>query len=497
MATQVVDDGFSAETSNTQLHRNDEAEALDERRQDLKRRRTLVICAKIFFNILFLFSWSFVLENPRTYRQMGEFLGGSFRAEFAIYTGISAGLPLFSFIGLLQESPLTSHVWFEIFWLLGVSGVDGWLIQEQTRFWPPFKEWSQIYIMDPWLTVSRVLYAIALFSLSLDLLLSLIWSISLGRQAWRSRREHPHIWFASAQGFGWLRPGSRPHRVSSIGRAIFGKSKGPSTGKRIMRGFRKFVFGLTPFHRFGTVEPLSYAILRGGLALLFWLILIAYGIKNCVIIPLRQFDPPKGTPIKLLPKDDRYSTTWGHVAGFYTLDVVPVNEIPEYYDTSIQETSDFCYSIRHGIQANVTDPATDIVKSCLVDCGLTGFIRGDGSAINFVQVDAIWDCGPIWDVLAFKTATKAPDTRPYVSVSFNSAAYNSTSDTITAGLMSVLAEEPVDFDFISAGGDPNVHEWVPGLTFNLTAGLAYNVQAGRRKIYGNRATFLDLIGLKR
>ncbi|KAG8989836.1 hypothetical protein FRB90_002052, partial [Tulasnella sp. 427] len=473
MATQGVDDSFSGEASNTQLHQNDEAQALEERRQDLKRRRTVIICIKVFFNILFLFSWSFVLENQRTYAQWGEFLGaGKLWAEFGIYTGISAGLPLFSLIGLLQEAPVTSHVWFEIFWLFVVSGVDGWLIREQTMFWPPFGEWVQIYFMDPWLT-----------------------SIYLGWMAWRSRRKHPHIWFASAQGFSWLRPGARPHRASSIGRRIVGRSKGPSVGKHIMRGFRKFVFGLTPFHRFGTVEPLSYAILRGGLALLFWLILIAYGILNCVVNPLRQFDPPGGKPLRPLAKDNRNSTTWGHVSGFYTLDVVPVDEIPDWDDISTSKTTDMCDSIMNGIQANVTDPSANTVTGCLVRCGFSGIIRGTGNVVNFVQVEAIWDCGSIWDVLPFKAATKAPDTRPYVSVSFNSAAYESTSNTIAAGLMSVFAEEPTFFDYITIGADPNAHEWVPGVTFNLTAGLAYNVQAGRRKVYANRATFLDLIGV--
>ncbi|KAG8989837.1 hypothetical protein FRB90_002053, partial [Tulasnella sp. 427] len=170
-----------------------------------------------------------------------------------------------------------------------------------------------------------------------------------------------------------------------------------------------------------------------------------------------------------------------------TLDVVSA------HDFSTLNKKDLCATIVSGIQANYTDPSTNTVRDCPVDCYFPSIVRGNGNVVNYVQIEALWDCGAIWDTLAFKTATKAPDTRPYVTVSWNSISYAPT-ETMTAGLLSVFAEDDADFSPITAGQD-NAHEWAPGVTFNLTAGLAYNVEAGRRKVYANRATFLDLVGV--
>ncbi|KAG8911794.1 hypothetical protein FRC01_005519, partial [Tulasnella sp. 417] len=44
-------------------------------------------------------------------------------------------------------------------------------------------------------------------------------------------------------------------------------------------------------------------------------------------------------------------------------------------------------------------------------------------------------------------------------------------------------------------GTDSPREWKHGVTFNFTAGQTVRVDVGRRRIYANRATFLDLIGI--
>ncbi|KAG8955072.1 hypothetical protein FRC04_009529 [Tulasnella sp. 424] len=87
-----------------------------------------------------------------------------------------------------------------------------------------------------------------------------------------------------------------------------------------------------------------------------------------------------------------------------------------------------------------------------------------------------------------------PDIRPYVSVVWNSSAYPARP-VLNAGVSTVPTTRGTeDFNFVTNVSD-SPREFVAGVTFNFTAGQTLRVDVGRRRIYMNRATFLDLIGI--
>ncbi|KAG8955065.1 hypothetical protein FRC04_009522 [Tulasnella sp. 424] len=107
----------------------------------------------------------------------------------------------------------------------------------------------------------------------------------------------------------------------------------------------------------------------------------------------------------------------------------------------------------------------------------------------------MWNCSSIWENSGFQASQHVPDIRPYVSVVWNSSAYPARP-VLIAGVSTIIIDETTygpEFDFIM--GDGNSPE--PGLTFNFTAGQTIRADVGRRRIYANRATFLDLIGIAR
>ncbi|KAG8990496.1 hypothetical protein FRB90_001739 [Tulasnella sp. 427] len=437
-------------------------------------------------------------------------IGAHFWKLFGIYAGVSAGLPFFSLIGLLREGIMTSQVWFESLWLLAIAGYDGYLVKQQTLFFPDFEWWAKFdSFQTPYVTIGKVFEVVTVVTLLADFFLSLGWACFLLKSAWSNRLGSPTFLFSDAQRLPWLAPGARPHRFTSVGRMLFGRSTlGPSPIKAIVQGVWGWFFSSTMFRRFGKAEPISYPILRGTVALLFWIILFAYGILSCVINPITQFNPPRGKATRVLTKDSRYSPTWGHVSGFVALGIIP--------STQISTSENPCMKGQAGIQANYTDPLTNqgishasqlrrsidlaadaadgpSVTSCMTSCSYTDLYRGDDW---FLQPEVYWDCGAIWDSLPFKTAAPTPNTRPYVTVTWDPKA--STNPIVAAGLLSLHPDASAVFASVWFGNSPgNAHEWAPGLTFNFTSGpgLAYKVDVGRRKLYASKVTFLDLIGV--
>ncbi|KAG9021562.1 hypothetical protein FS837_007169 [Tulasnella sp. UAMH 9824] len=132
------------------------------------------------------------------------------------------------------------------------------------------------------------------------------------------------------------------------------------------------------------------------------------------------------------------------------------------------------------------------VNNCKVDCGGSYFWN---QPQRFIQVEALWGCGSIWDPLDYQTSATAPNTRPYVTVTWNSAAY-SAKPLLSAGLSSVpITRDDYDYSKVITWGTESPREWKRGVTFKFTVGQTLGVDVGRRRIYANRATFLDLIGI--
>lgn len=89
----------------------------------------------------------------------------------------------------------------------------------------------------------------------------------------------------------------------------------------------------------------------------------------------------------------------------------------------------------------------------------------------------------------------APNSRPYVSVSWNSSAYQARP-VLSSGLISFTTSSSLDdMDSGDVYDTDTPREVNSGVTFNFTAGQTLRVDLGRRRIYANRATFLDLIGI--
>ncbi|KAG9039008.1 hypothetical protein FS837_001145, partial [Tulasnella sp. UAMH 9824] len=93
------------------------------------------------------------------------------------------------------------------------------------------------------------------------------------------------------------------------------------------------------------------------------------------------------------------------------------------------------------------------------------------------------------------TAATAPKTKPFVTVTWDSG-YYPDKPLRSAGLLSVPATPNAsNYSSVVAWGTDSPREWKHGITFNLTAGQNFEVDLGRRRIYGNRAGLLDLIGV--
>ncbi|KAG8924721.1 hypothetical protein FRC01_011130 [Tulasnella sp. 417] len=440
--------------------------------KSLKGRRTSIICFKIFFNILFLFAWSYITLNDNAYPASDTLLGKSFWVDFYVYIGVSLCLPFFSFIGLWREGIVLSHLWFEVAWLLGVSGFDGYLMRRQATFWPSFQDYGKVYFDDPYLALSKVSFALSLLGLLLDLIISLGWSGYLLVVAFLNHRKYRTIWVAEVQNFPWLLPRGLPDRFPGPVRFIFGAPRQTPASKSIPAGLKRLV--------------------RGTVALAAWVAIIAYAIFNCVINPLHQFTGTKGLPTRSLLQDSHDVQTFGNITGFIALNVAPLTQFLSD-SGDLEYPDEMVAAIVNGIKATAINPLTGEETAC--DSKPDGTPLRSGNDTADLQIEARWDCGAIWDEIKFRTSTHIPDSRPYVSVSWNSSAY-STRPILDAGLGSIHFNRPniTSFENVFTGKNDNPNEVEPGVTFTLDAGQDLQVNVGRRRDYNVRATFLDFMG---
>lgn len=146
-------------------------------------------------------------------------------------------------------------------------------------------------------------------------MLSLLWSGFLFTTAWVNRNYWARIWLCQAQDMPWLLPEEQQPQPPTRLQVIIGRPR-LSRSSTILGGLKRWILEQTMFRRFGHLEPLSHCLIRGGVAILFWIILLAYGILNCVIDPIRQFTLAKRLPTNYLMEDSQTTTTFGHVNGF-------------------------------------------------------------------------------------------------------------------------------------------------------------------------------------
>lgn len=152
-----------------------------------------------------------------------------------------------------------------------------------------------------------------LVTLAIDCALSFFWSSALFNSAWNSRSEHPMLWIWHAEDFPWLpeHTGARPKEFPSLPRFLFGTPRKLDEAKK---RFGKWLFQSTIFRRFGS-EPYSRCLLRGGMALIFGIVLIGYGTSACVINPYNQFYDPMGLPTKHMSQTS-YTPSYTPVSGY-------------------------------------------------------------------------------------------------------------------------------------------------------------------------------------
>lgn len=170
-----------------------------------------------------------------------------------------------------------------------------------------------------------VLFVVSVVGLLIDLVISFLWSAFLCTAAIVNHKERPIVWFSHAQRFQWLSPKAPENLEIPPRHRIVGIPIWPPASQSIPTGLNRWLLGSTMFRRFGDTEPTSYFVLRGVLALLFWIIILAYAVLNCVIYPIRQFTLPKGLPTRSLTKDSRVTDTFGHISGFIVGVTVSLN----------------------------------------------------------------------------------------------------------------------------------------------------------------------------
>lgn len=244
---------------------------------------------------------------------------------------------------------------------------------KQTSYWPPFEKWSQKSYNDPYLTVSVVLYVLTVTGLAIDLALSLYWSGFLWTTAALNHRSNPWIWFSHAQKIPWLSDKPQHSNIPRPHQLVIGAPSQPPASKSIPTGLKAWLTTSTMFRRFGALEPLSYSLLRGGLALLCCVVLLVYGAFHCAIHPISQFTTAKGLPTRSLTQDTRPAVTFGNIAGFIVrvnvlmlskadcgvfqaLNVTTLSQFPSHISDKL--SLETCDAIRAGIKANFTNPAT-------------------------------------------------------------------------------------------------------------------------------------------
>lgn len=156
---------------------------------------------------------------------------------------------------------------------------------------------------------SEAMFVLTFASLVIDSGLSLFWSGSLLKSAWTNWCRYPGIWISHAGDTPWLADDAQrtSYQFPPLARLLFGTLRDPPEKQTIPVALKCWILGSTMFRSSATCEPRSHRLLRGGVTLLLWTILIAYGINACMITPFSQFYGEGGLPLKIIAGD--YSTS--------------------------------------------------------------------------------------------------------------------------------------------------------------------------------------------
>ncbi|KAG8973499.1 hypothetical protein FRB90_009922, partial [Tulasnella sp. 427] len=366
------------------------------------------------------------------------------------------------------------------------------LIWKQKNVWPSAIDGSSMGLVDRYLAISVVLYWLTIVALSLDIALSLYWSTFLFINACINYSHYPVVWVSHAQDFQWLSSTSRQSGPPTAAQSIAGRKREPPPSKSIRQNVSDWITSATMFRRFGALEPRSHSLIRGGIALLFWIALLAYGVLNCVINPIHQFSLPKGLPSKYLTQDLSAVDTYGRVSGFIAIDVMPANQfLSEFTSNTSPAFKAVCQVIQSGLRVAYGSPITGNGDWCPVGCSTQSFWN---QGQFWEQIEAVWVCPAVWDLQGFRSSGDVPDDKPLIDIGWNSSVYSTTRlAALNVGLLSNNPKVPSQFAY--KWNTMNPREWMPGITFNVTAGNSLEVDVGRRKVYVQGAGFLDLLGI--
>lgn len=158
-----------------------------------------------------------------------------------------------------------------------------------------------------------MLYVLTVLALSIDLILSFLWSALLLKLCAERSLNYRNIWIAHAGDFLWL---DGDISVPSTRNLFLGRLRSHLGCASSLVAAREWMMGSTVFRTCGSAETTMFCLLRGCLGLMVWAIILGYGTLNCLINPVTQFAAPEGLPVNLLSNDGPNTSARGATKGF-------------------------------------------------------------------------------------------------------------------------------------------------------------------------------------
>ncbi|KAG8921181.1 hypothetical protein FRC01_000378 [Tulasnella sp. 417] len=206
---------------------------------------------------------------------------------FAAYTIISPIWVFFIFLDIYRRGTFVSRTTFELCFVAALAAFDGYLIHPIVTDGERFQDG----------TFSVVYFAVQIAALVLGLAVSSLYVLSLLIVAIDQRDRR--VWFTGVRDFPWYGrpPPADPsdaaraakYKAASTARVLaVGYSRGLGIQSGFYRPLNNFLSTHTFFRRVIGVEPIWLAFARGVVGLAFLVGLLAFGVIQCIKLPLAE-----------------------------------------------------------------------------------------------------------------------------------------------------------------------------------------------------------------
>ncbi|KAG8920075.1 hypothetical protein FRC01_000940 [Tulasnella sp. 417] len=206
---------------------------------------------------------------------------------FAAYTMISPIWVFFVFLDIYRRGTFVSRTTFELCFVAVLAAFDGYLIHPIVTDGERFQDG----------TFSVVYFAVQIAALVLGLAVSSLYVLSLLIVATDQRDRR--VWFTGVRDFPWYGrpPPADPsdaaraakYKAASTARVLaIGYSRGLGIQSGFYRPLNNFLSTHTFFRRVIGVEPIWLAFARGVVGLAFLVGLLAFGVIQCIKLPLAE-----------------------------------------------------------------------------------------------------------------------------------------------------------------------------------------------------------------